>query len=1020
MLARWRERDVFRESLRNREGGPPFVFYEGPPTANGYPGSHHVLARVFKDVFPRYKTMTGHYVERKAGWDSHGLPVEIAVEQKLGFTSKEDIERYGIAEFNAKCREAVLEHLEDWRALTERIAYWVDLDEAYYTFDPGLHRVGLVGAQDDVGPRPALRGPQGRALLRALRHRALLARGRAGLQGRRGPVGLRALPGGASRPARCARATRCSSGRRRPGRSCRTRRWPSIPTSRTCAPPAARCSPRRSSSACSATDAEVADRFPGREMLGAALRAAVPLHPGRGLWPEGPHRAAGRLRQRRGRHGHRPHRDRLRRGRLPAGRRAGARRRQPGAARRHLRRAHRPVRRPLGQGRRPRPDRGPARARPAAARRDAAARLPALLALRHAAALLRQAVVVHPHVGDARPPARGQRDGRLAPAAHQARALRQVAREQRRLGDLARALLGHAAPGLALRERPRRGGRLVRRGRGALRPRAARPAPPVRRRAHVAVRGVRRRDAPRARGDRRLVRLGLDAVRPAPRAVRERGAVPRDVPRRLHLRGDRPDARLVLLADRRLDAAVRPRAVPDRALPRAHRRPAGQEDVEVARQHRRAVGGHPAPRRRRVPLVLPDLQAAVGRLPVLDRDGRRVRAPVPAPALEHVRLLRALRERQRRDRAGRAGDRARPLGDLAAERDDRRGARADGGLRRDARRPGDRRVRRRAVELVRAPLAAALLGRRPGRVRDAQDLPGRGDASCSRRSARSWPTRSTRTSTAASSSVHLCDFPEAGARDEALERRWRWRARRCGSGSPRAGTASSRCASRCAPRSSWRPARSARRSSGCRTIVLDELNVKELRFVSEADELGSYEVKPNYRALGPRFGKQMPQVAAAVAALDPEHVATRCATAGTSASTSTGTTTSSARTTSRSRCSRSRATSSSARARTRSRSSSSSTTSCAARASRARSCTRSRTRARARACRWRTGSSCRWAATGAARRRARPRGLPRAGDARGERRLRRAPRPARRGDHRGPPAADRAVAGRRPQARRPD
>src|SRR5829696_9093837 len=136
VLARWRERDVFKESMRRREGAPPFVFYEGPPTANGYPGAHHVLARVFKDVFPRYKTMTGHHVERKAGWDTHGLPVEIAVERKLGFTSKDDIERYGIAEFNRQCREAVLEHLEDWRALTERIAYWVDLDDAYYTLDP--------------------------------------------------------------------------------------------------------------------------------------------------------------------------------------------------------------------------------------------------------------------------------------------------------------------------------------------------------------------------------------------------------------------------------------------------------------------------------------------------------------------------------------------------------------------------------------------------------------------------------------------------------------------------------------------------------------------------------------------------------------------------------------------------------------------------------------------------------------------------------------------------------------------
>jgi isoleucyl-tRNA synthetase len=135
ILERWRERDVFRESMRRREGAEPFVFYEGPPTANGRPGSHHVLARVFKDIFPRYQTMRGRYVERKAGWDCHGLPVEIAVEQKLGFTQKSDIERYGIAEFNAKCRESVFEFLDDWTRLTERIAYWVDLEHPYRTLD---------------------------------------------------------------------------------------------------------------------------------------------------------------------------------------------------------------------------------------------------------------------------------------------------------------------------------------------------------------------------------------------------------------------------------------------------------------------------------------------------------------------------------------------------------------------------------------------------------------------------------------------------------------------------------------------------------------------------------------------------------------------------------------------------------------------------------------------------------------------------------------------------------------------
>src|SRR3954470_10950781 len=135
ILARWRERDVFHESLRRRADGPPWVFYEGPPTANGRPGSHHVLARVFKDIYPRYRTMRGYRVDRKGGWDTHGLPVEIAVEQKLGLTTKAEIEKIGIAEFNRLCRESVFEYLEDWNALTERIGFWLDLDDAYRTLD---------------------------------------------------------------------------------------------------------------------------------------------------------------------------------------------------------------------------------------------------------------------------------------------------------------------------------------------------------------------------------------------------------------------------------------------------------------------------------------------------------------------------------------------------------------------------------------------------------------------------------------------------------------------------------------------------------------------------------------------------------------------------------------------------------------------------------------------------------------------------------------------------------------------
>ncbi|MCW2986752.1 MAG: isoleucine-tRNA ligase, partial [Conexibacter sp.] len=135
VLARWRERDVFAESLRNREGADRWVFWEGPPTANGMPGVHHVLARAFKDIYPRFKTMRGHLVERKGGWDTHGLPVEINVEQQLGLHNKHEIEAYGIAEFNRKCRESVFEYLEDWNRLTERIGFWVDLDDAYRTLD---------------------------------------------------------------------------------------------------------------------------------------------------------------------------------------------------------------------------------------------------------------------------------------------------------------------------------------------------------------------------------------------------------------------------------------------------------------------------------------------------------------------------------------------------------------------------------------------------------------------------------------------------------------------------------------------------------------------------------------------------------------------------------------------------------------------------------------------------------------------------------------------------------------------
>ncbi|HYF45935.1 MAG TPA: isoleucine--tRNA ligase, partial [Acidimicrobiales bacterium] len=134
-LSRWREQDVVAEVTRLRKDGDPWIFYEGPPTANGRPGLHHVWARVYKDIFPRFQTMRGRRVPRKGGWDCHGLPVELEVERELGLETKHDIERYGIAEFNARCRESVTRYVEDWSALTERSGTWIDTADAYWTLD---------------------------------------------------------------------------------------------------------------------------------------------------------------------------------------------------------------------------------------------------------------------------------------------------------------------------------------------------------------------------------------------------------------------------------------------------------------------------------------------------------------------------------------------------------------------------------------------------------------------------------------------------------------------------------------------------------------------------------------------------------------------------------------------------------------------------------------------------------------------------------------------------------------------
>ena len=432
---------------------------------------------------------------------------------------------------------------------------------------------------------------------------------------------------------------------------------------------------------CSARRPRSLERFAGAELVEryAAYRGPIfaAERPRAGSAPD-PRR---RLRDDRGRHGDRAPRAGVRRGRLP--RRAAA----AGPFDPHERGTlYNPVRpdgrydaRVLDRDGRSYEGRfvkdpeltseliaGPARARAAARVQRLRALLPALLALRHAAALLRQTVVVHRHLAAARRAAGGERDRRLVPAARQARALRRLAEEQRRLGALARALLGHAAARVALRGGPHPRRRLVRRARAS--------APGARSTDHHRPfvdevefacphaddgGGVRRADAPRAGGDRRVVRLRRDAVRPAPLPVRARGRFERRFPADFICEAQdqtRGWFYSLLAVATLLDDA---RALQERRLPGPDPRRGGPEDVEVQGQHGRAVAGARHLRRRCVPLVLLHLQAAVGRLPLLGGDDRRGGAAVPQAAVEHLLLLRPLRARGGRSAGRRARGRRR-------------------------------------------------------------------------------------------------------------------------------------------------------------------------------------------------------------------------------------------------------------------------------------------------------------------------------------------------------------------------
>ena len=468
-LARWAAHRVFERSVELRAGAEPWVFYEGPPTANGRPGLHHVWARVYKDLFCRYRTMRGYAVPRKAGWDTHGLPVEVEVEKQLGHhrQAPDRGDGSGIAEFTRLCRESVRNYVDDWRALTERIGYWIDFDDAYWTFSPeyvesvwwnlkNLWDQGLLYEDIKVVPYcprcgTALSQPRARSARR--------------LPGRRGRVGLRPVP-----------AARRRGGGRAPPRPRSARDtldglslvvWTTTPWTLLSNTGAAvgpdldyavvgrRDRGRRPGrSRCSATDAVVDRRRSAAATWSGSTTSGPSPTSSPGRTDAGRRLAGGGRRVRRRRRGdrHRPPGPGLRRGRPPG--RAGTTASRPST--RSVPTAASPTTSPGWRASRC--------ARPTP-RSTTASRPPGRLLRREpyvhpyphcwrcdtAAHLLGQAELVRADLRAQGRPGRAEPDHRVAPRAHPRRADGGVAGQQRRLGALPRPVLGHAAPGLAVR-----------------------------------------------------------------------------------------------------------------------------------------------------------------------------------------------------------------------------------------------------------------------------------------------------------------------------------------------------------------------------------------------------------------------------------------------------------------------------------------------------------------------------------------------------------------------------------------
>ncbi len=417
----WREEHLFERTLEARRDAPRFVFFEGPPTANGQPGIHHVFSRTIKDLFCRHRHMRGFLVPRKAGWDTHGLPVEIEVEKQLGISGKQQIEALGVEEFNRRCRESVWKYRGEWEQLSERIAYWLDYRDPYVTYTNDYIESVWWALRTLYDRGPALPGTQDPSVLSALRHGALQPRGRPGLRGRRGPE-----------PVRGARAGRC--GRRAPAAA----RLDDDAVDAGLERGAGRASRPRVRRAAQAHGKRLdghpgggarrgrarrrlhrslggGDPHDGTRPRGCTLRASARLgrRPGGcgGVWRDRERRL--RLRGRRERH--RPHGPGVRRGRLRHGPASRTGLPATGERARRVRSVDPAGRGHVGEGCRCGHHRGAPAARRAVEGRHPHPPVSALLALPDAAAVLRTRVVVHPYHGLPRPDARAQRACRVAP-----------------------------------------------------------------------------------------------------------------------------------------------------------------------------------------------------------------------------------------------------------------------------------------------------------------------------------------------------------------------------------------------------------------------------------------------------------------------------------------------------------------------------------------------------------------------------------------------------------------------------